>query len=179
MIVYKLTNTINKQFYIGITTGDIKQRLRNHKQKSGIYLQNAMKKYGKENFIIEQIDTAKTEDELDRKEIHYIKTLKPHYNLTEGGRTFFHHTQLTKDRIAKGNKVAKIGNTYRKGMTFTKESREQISKSLLGNTNKLGKTGANKNPYKGEYWWLKGDNNPAKRPAARAKLRQAALNRYK
>jgi len=89
------------------------------------------------------------------------------------------HTKKTRKAISEYQMVAKLGNTYRKGMTFTKESRDKISNSLKGNTNKLGKTGANKNPYKGEYWWLKGDNNPAKRPAARAKMREAALNRYK
>ena len=179
MIVYKITNKINDKSYIGITTGDMKQRLRGHRQKTNPYLTNAMNKYGKENFIIEQIATAKTNAELDRKEIALIKKLKPEYNFQEGGRKFTHHIEQSKKKIGDYQRVAKLGNQYRLGKTFTKEQREKISKTLKGNSNKLGKTGEQKNPYKGKRTWLMGENNVSKRPEVRAKLRAAALNRYK
>ena len=178
MIVYKLTNKVNDKFYIGVTTGCIKQRRRSHMCQTGKYLSAAIVKYGKENFIIEQIDTAKTDKELDRKERYYIKTLKPHYNLTNGGRTFFRHNEQTKQLIREGNMVAKLGNKYRLGKTFTQESKDKISNTLKGNTNKLGKTGAQQNKFKGERTWMAGSNNPATRPEVREKLRQAALRRY-
>ena len=59
----------------------------------------------------------------------------------------------------------------------TEETKKKITKKLKGNSNKLGKFGPNKKPYKGEYTWLMGDNNPAKQPKARAKMRAAALRR--
>ena len=179
MIVYKMINTVNDKFYIGITTRNIKERLRGHRHKSNPYLQNAMRKYGKENFIIEQIDTATSEAELDEKERYYIKKLKPHYNMASGGRDFWHHSDESKRKIGEGNKIAKLGNTYRLGKTFTQESRDKIGESLKGNTNKKGKTGKQKNKFTGERTWLQGDNNPSKRPEVREKLRQAALNRHK
>ena len=179
MIVYKLTNKINGKFYIGITTGDMKQRLRTHKQKSGVYLTSAMKKYGKENFIIEQIDTAKTNKELDEKEIYYISKLNPHYNLTNGGRTFFHHNEQTKKTLGiLMSKTRKKYNTMGHFDKHTTKTREKISESLKGNKNKLGKKGPQKNKFEGKRKWLIGKNNPAKRPEVREKLRQAALRRY-
>jgi len=180
MIVYKLTNKINGKFYIGITTGDMKQRLRGHRQSTNPHLTSAMNKYGKENFIIEQLDTAKTNKELDRKEVALIKKLKPHYNMQEGGREFFHHTEESKRKIGKGNMVAKLGNQYRLGKKFTTKSKEKISESLRGNTNKLGKIGAKLSleTRKKMSKAKSGKNNPAKQPWVREKLRQAALRRY-
>ncbi len=110
MIVYKITNKVNNKFYIGVTTGDMKQRLRGHRQKTNPYLTQAMKKYGKENFIIEQIDTAKTNAELDRKEVSLIKKLKPHYNFQEGGRKFNHHNQEAKVKLGFSKKKTEENN---------------------------------------------------------------------
>ena len=61
----------------------------------------------------------------------------------------------------------------------TKEAKEQISKGLKGNINKLGKTGYTLSDETKEKMRkrMKKDN-PAKRPDVREKLRQAALRRY-
>ena len=180
MIVYKLINKVNNKFYIGVTTNDLKTRLRGHRQKGNAHLQSAMKKYGKENFIIKEIDTAKTQAQLDKKEIHYIRKLKPHYNKASGGRLFFNHNEETKRKIGEYNMVAKIGNKYRLGKTFTQESRDLISESLKGNTNKKGKTGYTlSDEFKEKCRIRMKKNNPATRPEVREKLRQAALRRYK
>jgi group I intron endonuclease len=180
MIIYKLTNTINNKFYIGVTTGNLKRRLRSHFNKTGKYLSSAIKKYGKKNFIIEQIDSAKTNEELDRKEITYIKNLKPHYNLTTGGRTFFHHNNQTKKIISEYQMVAKKGNQYRLGKIHTIETKEKISNSMKGKKNKLGKTGYTLSLETRQKMSVarQGDLNPAKRQDVRAKLRLAALRRY-
>ena len=180
MIVYKLTNKVNNKFYIGITTRCIKERRRNHMRNANPYLSAAIKKYGKKNFIIEQIDTAKSDKELDRKERRYIRELKPHYNFQQGGRKFFRHNEQSKKAIGEYQMVAKLGNKYRLGKTFTQESKDKISNKLKGNSNKLGKTG-NKmsDESKAKMSIAKsGENNPAKRPDVREKLRQAALKRY-
>tara|TARA_B110000285_G_C14732550_1_gene427106 strand:- start:41 stop:520 length:480 start_codon:yes stop_codon:yes gene_type:complete len=88
------------------------------------------------------------------------------------------HTKEVRRKISEYQKMAKLGNQYRLGKTFTTKSREKISESLKGNSNKLGKTGAQKKKFEGKRTWLIGDNNPAKRPEVREKLRQAALKRY-
>lgn len=74
-IVYKITNLINNKIYIGQTTETLAQRFSRHcgyQLNDGTYLHTAMKKYGVENFVIEQIDVAKDQEELDELEIYWI-----------------------------------------------------------------------------------------------------------
>lgn len=90
--VYKIENTINKEFYIGSTRGTFYKRFKEHitdfylwknvyRRANCPILYNAFNKYGIENFsfsLIEQI----TEDILIRKkEEELIQTLNPHYNI--------------------------------------------------------------------------------------------------
>ena len=59
--IYKITNKINNKIYIGFTSQNPKKRLLQHfrKAKYGTIspLNNAIRKYGKENFIVETIET--------------------------------------------------------------------------------------------------------------------------
>ena len=179
MIVYKLINKVNNKFYIGITTNDLKTRLRGHRHKGNPHLTSAMNKYGKDKFIIEQIDSAKTQKELDRKEVYYIKKLKPHYNMQDGGRKFFKHSEESKRKIGEYQMVAKLGNKIRLGKEHTEATKEKISESLKGNKNKIGKKGYTlSDEFKEKCRKRMKKNNPAKRPEVREKLRQAALRRY-
>jgi len=178
MIVYKITNKINNNFYIGVTNRNLERRLYEHAHYERDGVGQAIKKYGKQNFIIEQIDTAKTPKELDKKEKHYIKTLKPKYNLTTGGSIFFQHTNYVKQKLSKIMSKKLLGNQNRKGLTFTKEQRRKISESLKGHpkTNFGGYKLSKEFKEKARLRWL-GDNNIAKRPDVREKLRLAALKR--
>ena len=67
MIIYKTTNLITKKIYIG------KDGKNNPKYYgSGIFLKNAIKKYGKENFVKEILEYCNTEEELNNAEIKWI-----------------------------------------------------------------------------------------------------------
>lgn len=109
MIIYKITNLINSKIYIGQTIGSIQQRWRKHCKKSSVgcsAIRNAISKYGKENFIIEQIDNASTIEELNIKEKYWIKTIQSisplGYNLRSGGDNGLHNQEtLEKQSIAK------------------------------------------------------------------------------
>ncbi len=94
MFIYKITNKINGKSYIGQTIRSIRERWENHKTtakylKRDTYLYKAIRKYGLENFTIEEIDGANSLSELNYKEfiaIHKNNTLAPNgYNLKEGG----------------------------------------------------------------------------------------------
>lgn len=91
MLVYKITNKINGKAYIGQTRGSLRVRWLQHiKLRSKCSaLKNALKKYGVDNFVIEEIALAINEDQLAELESKYIKefnTLSPAgYNLTTGG----------------------------------------------------------------------------------------------
>lgn len=89
MIIYKITNKINGDFYIGKTIKSKEERFRCHKYNasynSETYLHRAMRKYGFDNFTVEEIETQILQENLNEREIYWIYTLKPKYNMTKGG----------------------------------------------------------------------------------------------
>ena len=82
--IYKITNTVTGDFYIG-SSKDVKQRWSNHKKHSTwknhpnnqMYLD--MKKYGTDKFEFQVIVEVEIE-ELKEREQYFIETLKPSYN---------------------------------------------------------------------------------------------------
>jgi len=84
-IIYKATNTITQEVYIGATTKSLDERKVDHLQKAnkkvGGYFQEAIGTYGPDAFTWEQIDTASSNDELASKEIRYISE----YDALENG----------------------------------------------------------------------------------------------
>ena len=74
--IYIITNLINGKIYIGQTTQTIQKRLKGHikdsKIDSSMAICRAIKKYGKENFKIEQIDVAYNQMELNLIEGVYM-----------------------------------------------------------------------------------------------------------
>lgn len=98
--IYCLTNKVNGKKYIGQTNRSINERYNEHIRKSRYnrdnqYLYTAMKKYGKDNFIITEVEKV-TEinknllsQKLNQREIFYIDSLKTRkpcgYNMTDGG----------------------------------------------------------------------------------------------
>lgn len=90
MVIYQITNTITSDFYIGKTTQPIEKRYYKHKYNAfklncQTYLYRAMRKYGENNFSITILEQLNDNRLLNEKEIHYIKTLSPKYNMTKGG----------------------------------------------------------------------------------------------
>lgn len=92
--IYKITNNINGKIYIGKTNFTIEKRWKEHCsdykretfQKRPLYL--AMKKYGIENFSIEEIEQIETPElavEREKYWIEYFGSFKNGYNVTIGG----------------------------------------------------------------------------------------------
>jgi len=90
--IYLIKNLTNGKMYIGQTVKKISLRFSEHcsnakKEKDlGMIITRAIKKYGKENFTIEEIDVAYNQKQLNLLEgiyISWFNTLKPNgYNLT-------------------------------------------------------------------------------------------------
>ena len=149
MIIYKITNIINQKVYIGQTIGYIKHRLSSHfhfakKDKSNNKLSNAIKKHGKENFKIEQIDSAETIDELNQKEIYWINFYNSRikgYNIREGG----HNSpcsEETKEKLRQINLGKKASEESRQKMreaakSKPKRTKETCEKLRIANTGKV------------------------------------------
>jgi group I intron endonuclease len=83
MIIYRTTNLKNGKIYVGKDTKNSKNYL-----GSGVLLKKAIKKYGKENFIKEILETCENEEQLNEREKFWINKLNSNifgYNLTDGG----------------------------------------------------------------------------------------------
>ena len=69
-VIYKIKNKINNKLYIGQTIRSINEKILEYKNGLGNdYINNAFNKYGWDNFEFTIIDTAKTIQELNNKEI--------------------------------------------------------------------------------------------------------------
>jgi len=140
MQIYKITNLINNKIYIGKdTTSD------SNYFGSGLLINRAIKKYGKENFIKEIIDETDDYDELSKKEIYWIKEYKSTnrkigYNISkggDGGDVFSNHPDilLIKEKISKNS--PKKGKTYEeafgkeKAISYKKKLEQSLHKNIL------------------------------------------------
>lgn len=122
MFIYKITNIKNNKIYIGQSIRPINERFKRHINDAvnnviNTHFANAIRKYGKENFILELIDTAKTQEELNIKEQEYIRkydSIKNGYNETDalnkcGGNTYKSKSKDEMAIITKKISESKIG----------------------------------------------------------------------
>lgn len=120
MIIYKITNLINNKIYVGKTVKTIEWRFKKHcydarkTPNTKNHFHRALLKYGPENFVIEQIDSADTKTELNKKEqywIDYYASTTNGYNMTPGGDGGNTYTVLSEEEL---NQVKiKIGEKNR------------------------------------------------------------------
>ena len=81
--IYKITNLINQKPYIGKTVNTIAVRWTKHKdeafnQNSPYLIHCAMRKYGVENFIIEELEKC-SDELLNEREQYWIKTINSYF----------------------------------------------------------------------------------------------------
>jgi group I intron endonuclease len=120
--IYKIVNLSTDKIYVGQAVSHIlnhkkyrpyghEGRFRCHiseafstKKNQSHYLNNAIRKYGVENFVVELIECCEIND-ADERETHYIKefnSLYPNgYNLKNGG-SVFTHSDESKKRVSNG-----------------------------------------------------------------------------
>lgn len=82
---------ITNKIYIGQTIVELKLRWQRHcVPSSKTVISNSIHKHGRDNFIIEQIDSASSIEELNQKEVYWIKhyhslNKEKGYNVAYGG----------------------------------------------------------------------------------------------
>lgn len=148
MIIYKITNNITGEVYIGQTTKTLEHRKKQHiimarNDKHNRYLYSAMNKYGIENFKFEEIDRANSLDELNCLETYYIlkyDSMRNGYNMDYGGYNNLMLSEIVKekhDKIMQSDevrqKISKSMKEYRKKNPFTEEHRRKLSEKAMGN----------------------------------------------
>lgn len=109
MVIYKTTNLVNNKIYIGKDSKNDKNYF-----GSGKILTSAIKKYGKNNFKKEILETCKTLEELDLREKVWINfcnsnNRKIGYNISEGGTGGDNYKNKTKKELKESKKKISLG----------------------------------------------------------------------
>lgn len=132
-IIYIIRNDINDKVYIGQTTTTLQTRFSQHFKKSTIAnrhykIYNAIKKYGKGHFFVEELERDIPLTKLNEKEIYYIEKYNSFangYNSTKGGdgRTInkkYNEVQIIKE-YNNGKSCSEIGKMF--GVSYATISR--------------------------------------------------------
>lgn len=158
--IYKITNIKNNKIYVGQCVSHIlnhkkyrpyghQKRFKTHvseafsqKKNQSYYLNNAIKKHGVENFMVEILEYCELKHSDDR-EFYYITNLNslfPNgYNLKNGGSVFI-HTDESKKKVSDG-----LVNYYKnkkfdkfKNVKYIDDDIEQYIKPLRRNNEQYG-----------------------------------------
>lgn len=137
MIIYKTTNLINGKFYVGKD-----ERNKPDYYGSGINLNRAIKKYGKENFIKEVLEYCSTKEELIEREKYWIKETRAQelgYNIADGGWGGNTYTEETKQRVSQFFKGKYVSPETIEKRKETRRKREQENPDRYKKTEKRKK----------------------------------------
>lgn len=151
--IYKITNLINLKCYIGFTSKkNPMYRWSSHvscaknESSNRTYIQNAIRKYGQDNFqfqvIYQSKDMCHTLNVMEPLFIRELSTLKPYgYNLSVGGdKTAIgtKHSEETKQKVMqsrlgrKHSEETKIKMSASAIQSWTEERREKARNNRLG-----------------------------------------------
>jgi group I intron endonuclease len=134
--VYVVVNTVNSKMYVGSTERELKIRWQKHLAKvtegSLCTLHKAIRKYGRENFDIRMIEEYPSRETMLQGEIDYIAYFDTYkssfgYNDTPGG----DGGNTNGGKKFSEEWKAKMSEA-RKGIVFSKEHKENLSKSHIG-----------------------------------------------
>ena len=94
-IIYKLSNTITGEIYVGLTIAkhgrnyirSVRGRFNRHvcranRESKDWNLCNSLRTYGRQSFTYDVLDVIRTKQVAHQVELAYIKSLNPHLNST-------------------------------------------------------------------------------------------------
>ena len=154
--VYKITNTITGDFYIG-SSNNVERRWKEHKYpsiwkrypNSQLYLN--MQKYGVDKFIFEILAEVEA-DSLKETEQQFIELLKPTYNSNNADGLNIERSKEYMKQYQKTDKYKEYMNEYQKSDKY-KEYMKQYQKTDKG---KESQKKANKK-YKSQLCYYNGE----------------------
>lgn len=130
MLIYLITNKLNNKQYIGQTVVTLEKRWKRHcwnctSKYNDMPIDYAIKKYGKDNFIIKLLEICNNIDELNEREKYWaltLNTFSPNgYNL-KAGNGHGAMSEETKRKIGASNK----------GKKASQESKNKMSEAHKG-----------------------------------------------
>ena len=152
-VVYRIYNRMNSKSYVGQTTQP-RRRIRDHfnLKKGCLFLHRAIKKYGRDAFVVEILESDVPEVLLSKLEILHIRffdcKVPNGYNLTDGGdgSKGISHSLESRKRISEAKKGKKLSLDHRRklskaqkgdkngffGKTHTPETRRKLSEARKG-----------------------------------------------
>lgn len=149
--IYKITSLIDNKVYVGQTKRTLKDRFNAHmwgasEKNVNTKMVKHIRKYGKENFIIEEIESLESQEECDKREVFWINHFNSHkhgLNMKNsigkcGGDTLSDHENM--QEISSKIRESKLGD---KNPMKNKENSKKISGEKNG---MYGRTGS-KNPW--------------------------------
>lgn len=156
--IYKITNLINNKIYIGITKRNPKIRFNEHFSNKNELLYKAKEKYGKDNFLLEIIESNVSEDMIDEKERYYIqlyKSLVPNgYNLSQGGISNKSISEQGKQKLKKCNLGINNPKCNKYILMIDKETNKILNK--FGSIREAARFLGNENKYRSIAYCLSG-----------------------
>ncbi len=129
-VIYSITNIINNKKYVGSAVNYKIRWVRHlselkHNRHHSVYLQNAYKKYGKENFVFEILEYVNEINELINREQFWIDEINPEYNMTLIAGLKSHlgmkRSEETKKKISEALKGKKISEEHKKKISYAKK----------------------------------------------------------
>lgn len=136
-VIYKIANTKNNKCYYGQTRQPPNRRWSQHKQsaKNGgkMILYQAIRKHGIEHFTFEIMCECESLEELNKKEIEYIKnnnSISPNgYNAAHGGDNY-EKTDETRRKIGEASKGRVVTDETRKNMSIARKGRKPTEETI-------------------------------------------------
>jgi group I intron endonuclease len=137
MIIYKITHRLNGHTYVGQTTKTLEHRWKQHcsEKRRNYHLYNAIKKYGKDAFTVEEVAQYDNMEDLNNAEAYYVEwynCLTPNgYNLKEGGGTKGKFSEEIRKKIGEAGKGRIPWNKGKTGI-YSEETLKKMSRSSKG-----------------------------------------------
>lgn len=133
-IVYIVTNKVNGKRYIGVTSGPLRRRIREHfchaqKQRNNGAFYRAIRKYGKDCFEWSVLVECENCTLALSEEIRLIKEMEPEYNSTLGGDGRLGGYLTDEGRLAIS--LFHKGKQWGLGRTLSEESKSLIREKNL------------------------------------------------
>jgi group I intron endonuclease len=135
MIIYKTTNLLNNKIYIGLDTHNNPKYL-----GSGTIITNAIRKYGKDNFIKDILEVCNDLDTLKIREKYWIEYYNSTnknigYNIMTGSsipwNTKLEYTTEMKEKISKGHQGQIPWNKGKKNI-YSEDTKRKMSDAKKG-----------------------------------------------
>lgn len=136
--IYITTNLINGKKYIG---QHAYSEFNENYKGSGVYIQKAIKKHGKENFKVEILEWCYSQEELNEREVYWIDFYQAvesdnFYNLAKGGDGCKKGSKLSEETKQRLSEIHQGSKHHMYGKHHTEESKRKISEARKGKPSK-------------------------------------------